>query len=136
AQVHGLRLQIRMKAQLPRAFALPAALVVLAAPWIPVLSMGQTNTTTDLQQRLKALEESLDFTQQKLAKQMGDLMCFQRLADVAEVDKIRYTGPPPRATNNPTAQGAGNELVIAAYTFLAKQRLSTPKIPLLVLVYG
>ena len=126
-----------MKAQLPRACALPAALVVLAAPWIPVLSRGQTNTTADrIQERIKALEESLDFTQQKLAKQMGDLMWFQRLADVAEVDKIRYTGPPLRVTNNPTAQGAGNELVIAAYTFLPKQRLTTPKIPLLVLVHG
>ena len=114
-----------------------AALVVLTASWLPGSSRAQTNAPLDpIQQRLKALEESLDFSQQKLAKQIGDLMWFQRLADVAEVDKIRYTGPPLRLTNNPTAQGAGNELVIAAYTFLPKKQFSTPKVPLLVLVHG
>ncbi|TMP98394.1 MAG: S9 family peptidase [Verrucomicrobia bacterium] len=117
--------------------AFPVVLVAGLAWLLPLFSFAQTNAPADpIQQRLKALEESLDFTQQKLAKQIGDLMWFQRLSDIAEVDKIRYTGPPLRVTNNPTAQGAGNELVVAAYTFLPKKHLATEKIPLLVLVHG
>src|ERR1051325_4825385 len=111
-----------MKSRFSWAVPFPAALVVLAAAWHPGFSRAQTNAPADpIQQRLKALEATLDLTQEKLAKQIGDLMWFQRLADIAAVDKIRYTGPPLRVTNNPTAQGAGNELIVAAYTFLRSE---------------
>jgi dipeptidyl aminopeptidase/acylaminoacyl peptidase len=98
---------------------------------------AQTNAPADpTQERLKSLEESLGFVEQKLAKQISDLMWFQRLADVADVDKVRFTGPPARVTNNPTAQGAGNEIIVAAYTFLPKKQGAAGKLPLLVLVHG
>jgi len=98
---------------------------------------AQTNPAGDLvPERLKALEESLNFVEQKLAKQVSDLMWFQRLADVAEIDKVRFTGPPARVTNNPTAQGAGNEIIVTAYTFLPKKHSASGKLPLLVLVHG
>src|SRR4030095_11512106 len=45
------------------------------------------------------------------------------------------TGPPPRVVPNPTAQGAGNPLVVSAYTFLPRKYLSE-KLPLMVLVHG
>jgi dipeptidyl aminopeptidase/acylaminoacyl peptidase len=98
---------------------------------------AQTNGPTDpTQERLKSLEESLGFVEQKLAKQISDLMWSQRLADVAEIDKVRFTGPPARVTNNPTGQGAGNEIIVAAYTFLPKKHAAAGKLPLLVLVHG
>ena len=96
-------------------------------------SSSPTNAAPD---RLKNLEESLEFIQQELAKQISDLMWFQRLQDIAEVDKVRFTGPPPRVTNNPTGQGAGNEIIVTAYTFLPRKYLSSAKLPLLVLVHG
>jgi hypothetical protein len=90
----------------------------------PVSCFAQTNALADpLQQRLKALEESLEFMEHRLAKRVDDLMWFQRLSDIAEVEKIRYTGPPLHVTNNPTGQGAGNELVIAAYAIMPKKHL-------------
>src|SRR5262245_55005302 len=81
-----------------------AAVMAAVAQGTP--SAAPTNAAPD---RLKNLEESLEFIQQELAKQISDLMWFQRLQDIAEVDKVRFTGPPPRVTNNPTGQGAGNE---------------------------
>jgi dipeptidyl aminopeptidase/acylaminoacyl peptidase len=86
--------------------------------------------------RIKNLEEALNFTEQKLAKQISDIVWQQRLQEIADIDKVRFTGPPPRLTNNPTAQDAGNPVIVTAYTFLPKKFLSAPKLPLLVLVHG
>jgi dipeptidyl aminopeptidase/acylaminoacyl peptidase len=97
---------------------------------------AESKATADpVQERLKALEESLNFVKADLAKKVNDLMWFQQLNDFAEIDKVHYTGPPARVTNNPTAQGAGNEIIITAYTFLPK-KYAGQKSPLLVLVHG
>ena len=86
--------------------------------------------------RQRSMEEMLDLVSQSLAKQIDNLMWFHRLEDIAEVDMVRYTGPPPRVIPNPTAQGAGNPVVITAYTFIPRKVSSGGKIPLLVLVHG
>ena len=75
-------------------------------------------------QRIRALEERLNFMEQTLAKDIDDLMWFRRMDDIAVVDKISYTGPPPRVIPNPTGQGAGNPVIIRAYTFLPKRNQS------------
>ncbi len=87
------------------------------------------------QQRIRALEERLSFMEDALRKEIDDLMMFQRLGDIAVVDKVRYTGPPPRVVPNPTGQGAGNPVIIRAYTFLPKQHANA-KLPLITLVHG
>jgi dipeptidyl aminopeptidase/acylaminoacyl peptidase len=100
--------------------------------------LAQTNpagSVAALEERVKNLEETLNFTEQKLAKQISDLVWFQRLGDIAVIDKVRYPGPPPRVTNNPTGQGAGNEIIVTAYSFIPKQ-FATQKLPLLMLVHG
>ena len=78
---------------------------------------AQTNSTASsapdiIQERLKALEESIRLVDEKLAKGIDDLMWFRRLEELAVIDKVRYTGPPSGVTNNPTAQGAGNPVII------------------------
>lgn len=87
------------------------------------------------QQRLRAIEERLDFLESSLGKNVDDVKWFLRLNDLAIVDKVRYTGPAPRVISNPTGQGAGNPVVIPAYTFIPKQ-YAAAKIPLIVLVHG
>ncbi len=101
----------------------------------PPPALAQANPPDALQERLKNLEEALNFTEQKLEKRVNDLLWFQRLGDVAVVDKVRYTGPAARTTNNPTAQDAGLEIIIPAYTFLPK-KFSQEKLPLLVFAHG
>src|SRR5207245_11324012 len=70
-----------------------------------------------VQKRLADLQESLGFVESGLTKKVEDLMLFRRLEDVAMVDKVRYTGLPPRVVKNRTGQGAGNPIIINAYTF-------------------
>lgn len=110
------------------------ALISPAQP--PPPGAGTPAPPTAGQERLRSLEESLNFARHDLAKAVSDVLWFQRLADVAVVDKVRFTGPPPRVTNNPTAQDAGLELIISAYTFLPKHAGTGVKLPLIVFVHG
>jgi dipeptidyl aminopeptidase/acylaminoacyl peptidase len=117
------------------------ALTAAGLAWSEGTLRGQGNDSPGpspkaLADRIKDLEESLNFTEQRLAKHVDDLIWFQRLGDVAQVDKVRYAGPPARVTNNPTAQGAGNPLLVSAYTFFPKRYATAEKLPLLVLVHG
>lgn len=89
-----------------------------------------------VQERLRALEETLGFLQQQLSKDIDDLMWMKALEDLAVVDKVRYTGPPPRVIPNPTGQGASNPVIITAYTFIPRKYASSAKLPLLVYVHG
>ncbi len=72
----------------------------------------------------------------RILKALDDLMWHIRLDDVAYVDKVRYTSAPPRHEPNPTAQGAGNPLIIQAYTFIPKNLDRSKKQPLIVLPHG
>src|SRR5262245_22374141 len=89
-----------------------------------------------VQQRMEALTESLRYAEESLIRRIEEQVLFRRLDDLADVDKVRLTGPPPRVIKNPTAQGAGNPVVLSAYTFLPKQYVKAGKLPLVVLVHG
>ncbi len=83
-----------------------------------------------------SLGQSLDFTEQFLARKIDEQMLFQALSEIAQVDRVRYTGPPPRVVKNPTAPGAKNPVIIPAYTFLPKKYLGDQKLPLMVFAHG
>ena len=88
---------------------------------------------------MKKLERALE--EQKhvndvLARQVDDLMFYQRLGDIAAIEMVSFTGPPPRNTPNPTAQGAGNPLVLRAYVFIPRDLDRDSKHPLIVQVHG
>ena len=110
------------------------ALILAGFALLPV-GRAQTNSSDALLDRIKNLEEALNFTEQSLEKRVNDLVWFQRLGAVATVNKVRYAGPPPRVTNNPTGQGAGNDIIVSAYTFIPN-KYAAEKIPLLVFVHG
>src|SRR5262249_34603278 len=114
---------------------LASALLSLGAIlWLDA-ARAQNNSTDALPERIKNLEEALDFTEQRPEKRINDFLLLQRVSDVGEIDHVRYSGPPSRVTNNPTGQGAGNEIIVAAYTFLPK-KFKSEKLPLLVFVHG
>ncbi|WP_018620910.1 hypothetical protein [Spirosoma luteum] len=75
----------------------------------------------DLAERIRLLEENLRFANQSLAKSVDDLLWYQKLGDVAIIDKVRYDSKPPHIIKNPTGQGASNPVVIPAYTFVSKK---------------
>jgi len=71
----------------------------------------------------------------ELLKHIDDVMWRLLLSDIAEVDKVEYTSLPPARTPNPRAPGAGNPLIIRAYTFIPKNLDRTKKQPLIVFAH-
>lgn len=70
--------------------------------------------------------------QDELMKHVDDLMWHVLLGDIAEIDKVEYTSLPLTHTPNRTAPGAGNPLIIRAYTFIPKNLDKSKKQPLIV----
>ncbi len=80
--------------------------------------------------------ESLRHRMDSLSRQVDDLMFHSELGDLATIERVRFTGPPRRHQPNPTAQGAGNPLVIRAYIFVPRNLDRSKKQPLLVFPHG
>jgi len=96
-------------------------------------------STPDIQkiiEELKRQQELLTHAFNSLQKSVDDVLWFQRVGDVACVDKYRITGPPPRRIPNPTAQGAGNPVVFWTYTFVPRGVEEGKRYPLLVFPHG
>jgi dipeptidyl aminopeptidase/acylaminoacyl peptidase len=71
-----------------------------------------------------------------LLKAIDDIQWRFAVQDIAVMEKIRYTSLPPARERNPTGQGAGNPLIIPAYTFTTRKLDRSRKHPLIVLVHG
>jgi dipeptidyl aminopeptidase/acylaminoacyl peptidase len=71
----------------------------------------------------------------QVLKALDDLEWRLKLSDIADVDKIAYTSLPSAHNPNPTGPGAGNPLIIHAYTFIPKKLDRSKKQPLLVLAH-
>ncbi len=57
------------------------------------------------------------------------------LGDIADVDKVEYTSLPAVHIGNPRAPGAGNPLIIRAYTFIPKNLDRSKPQPLIVFAH-
>ncbi len=73
---------------------------------------------------------------QEAIKSSDDVFLMKRVEDLAWFDKIKITGPVPQYQPNPTAQDAGNPLIIRAYTFIPKTVEQGKTYPLLVYPHG
>jgi len=82
------------------------------------------------------LGQALDFAEQLLSRKIDEQVMLQALGEIAQIEKVRFTGPPPRVAKNPTAPGAKNAVIIPAFKFLPKKYLTGPKLPLIVYVHG
>ncbi len=116
--------------------------LILLIGFIHTATLGQitppgqtTSAAPDLNERVRMMEENTRFADQGLTKTIDDLLWYQKLGDVAVIDKVLYTSKPPHVIKNPTGQGANNPVVIPAYTFAAKKFASAKKLPLLVMVH-
>ena len=71
----------------------------------------------------------------QVLKALDDVEWRLKLSDIADVDKVAYTSLPSPHNPNPTGPGAGNPLIIQAYTFIPKKIDRSKKQPLLVLAH-
>jgi dipeptidyl aminopeptidase/acylaminoacyl peptidase len=100
-----------------------------------VLAQGQVDIQTELE-ALKTHNEKLGHRLDVLEKLIDDLIWFERVGDVAFIDKVYMTGPPLRHEENPTAQGAGNPVKFWSYVFIPKGIDPGKTYPLIVFPHG
>ena len=117
-----------------KAIVLSAILFDLA----PVQAQDPPVSPDPAVEELKRRFESLRHTLDRLEKATDDVLWFHRVGDVAYVDKVELTGPPPTRQQEPdtAAMGARNPLRFRSYVFIPRELDRSAKHPLLVLPHG
>lgn len=95
-------------------------------------SGNNTGLTDALDQRFERLDHRLDV----IEKAIDDIYWYNKVGDIAFIDKVYIYGPPLWKEENPTAQGAGNPVKFWTYVFIPRNIDPTRKYPLLVFPHG
>jgi dipeptidyl aminopeptidase/acylaminoacyl peptidase len=96
-------------------------------------------TLDSIAAQLKDITKTLDGMRHRLdglEKKIDDGLWFDRLGDVAVIDKVRLYGPPRWKEDSDTAIGAGNPVKFYAYIFFPQNLDTSQKAPLLVFPHG
>ncbi len=117
---------------------LAAGAVILAVLFAAAGWAGQAAAQEDSKELafLKRQFEDLSHRFDELQKSIDDVLWFERVGDIAFVDKVRIVGPPRWKEPNPTAEGAGNPIKFYTYVFIPRNLDRTRKAPLIVLPHG
>ena len=101
---------------------------------------GPPQAPQDVGKRLEALEGKLAATRYQLdvlLKKIDDVLWFERVGDVAEVDKVYYTAPPnPKGEETYGIKNERHPFRVWAYVFVPKKLDRSKKAPLLLLPHG
>ncbi|PKL82648.1 MAG: S9 family peptidase [Ignavibacteriae bacterium HGW-Ignavibacteriae-3] len=80
--------------------------------------------------------EELDHRLDQISKAVDDIQWYNKVGDVANIEKVFIVGPPPAKIPNPTAMGANNPVKFWAYIFIPVKIDRAKKYPLIVLPHG
>jgi dipeptidyl aminopeptidase/acylaminoacyl peptidase len=87
-------------------------------------------------EKLQTNDENLNHRIDVVEKMIDDLLWYQKVGDIAHVDKLYIYGPPKWKEENPTAKGAGNPVKFWTYVFIPRNVDVSKKYPLIVLPHG
>ncbi|MBU8869929.1 MAG: alpha/beta fold hydrolase [Gemmatimonadales bacterium] len=114
-------------------------LTIFALLASPAVGDEKPTTLESISGQLEGLTSTLDGFRHRLdilEKKIDDGLWFDRMGDVAVIDKVRLYGPPRWKEESETAIGAGNPVKFWAYVFLPRELDTTKKAPLLVFPHG
>ena len=112
------------------------SLVVSLLLFSSIVAQDKNDEASQLLKTIKGNDENLQHRLDQLAKSIDDILWFQRVGDVATIDKVFMAGPHLAHEKNPTAQGAGNPVKFWSYIFIPKGIDVNKKYPLLVFPHG
>jgi dipeptidyl aminopeptidase/acylaminoacyl peptidase len=104
---------------------------------IPILTNAQAIDPKD--EIINKLDNQVEYLQHRLdvlEKNIDDILWYNKVGDVAFIDKIYIYGPPLAKEDNTTAMGAGNPIKFWSYVFIPKDIDPAKKYPLIVLPHG
>ncbi len=99
----------------------------------------RSQTMEELQENIETLSRQVSdmrHTFDALTKKIDDILWYEKLEDMAYVDKVYIYGPPKWKEKNPDAQGAGNPVKFWTYIIIPKNTDPAKKYPLIVLPHG
>ena len=116
------------------------ALLLLAHPGAPrAQEASAPAASSEIEKRLNSLERKVEaqrYTYDTILKKIDDILWFERVGDVAQIDKVYYTSVPnPKEEETYGIQNERHPYRIWAYVFVPK-KLAGKKAPLLVLPHG
>ncbi len=113
-------------------------LTVFLAVFLPgsLFSQSSGNETNKVIETLNMQMEQLNHRLDVLEKAVDDVSWYNKVGDVAFIDKVYIYGPPLAHEKNPTAQGAGNPVKFHSYIFIPKNIDLSKKYPLIVFPHG
>ncbi len=125
----ALRIILFLLAGVPISIGLPA--FAQSAPAVG----GAAGSSSNAAQASPSPFGTPDFGEQMVLKSIDDLMWYQKVGDIAEIDKVEYESLPPDHPAHPKWPGATNPLMIHGYTFIPKNLDRSRKQPLIVYVH-
>jgi dipeptidyl aminopeptidase/acylaminoacyl peptidase len=120
-----------------RALPYAVALAALTGNAVPAGTNEARSFTTQTNAPSNAPVSAEEFGhfQASVTRAINELFWCQRLANIATIDKVRFTGPPPRSFQNPNPPAGSNEVIVSALAFLPRQAREK-KLPLIVFAHG
>lgn len=101
-----------------------------------ISAFGQTADIAGELKKLEGNNENVNHRIDVLEKMIDDVLWYNKVGDIAHVDKLYIYGPPKWKEENPTAKGAGNPVKFWTYVFIPNTIDVNKKYPLIVLPHG
>ncbi|MBI9072525.1 MAG: prolyl oligopeptidase family serine peptidase [Melioribacteraceae bacterium] len=111
-------------------------LITIALLFLTIPFFGQKEDLQNQIESLKKYNENLEHRLDEVEKKIDDLLWFERVGDVAHVDKVYMYGPPRWRDEKTTEMGYKNPEKFWSYVYIPKKLDVDKKYPLIVFPHG